>query len=209
MKKNIWIIEDNQEINHLYRDMLSDSYNLQFFSNINDFKHEINSPLPALVIADLNLPDGNFMNIYNEQNWQNLKTTFMVVSASEDISDLRKCFDLGMNEYLIKPFRQSELLVKVEKLIEQHKVNPFNEIINQLVENEILTNKEIKILKYLSECQDNESSRQELTQTLWPKVTVHQKTLDVHLHNLRKKIIEHNIQIECLKNGNYKLYFAK
>ena len=94
MKQTIWIIEDNQEINHLYRDMLSDFYNIQFFYNINDFKHEINSPLPVLVIADLNLPDGNFVNIFNEQSWKNLNTSFMVVSASEDISDLRKCFDL-------------------------------------------------------------------------------------------------------------------
>ncbi|MFZ4712453.1 MAG: response regulator transcription factor [Bacteriovoracaceae bacterium] len=208
--KNIWVIEDEVEINSIYQEVLSHSYKLQTFLTIGQFTEALKtSPAPDLIISDIRLPDGNFLN-YLKDEGKNLKNIpYLVVSAVIDVDALRYCFEEGAVDYLTKPFHVNELQVKIErffnlrdqKIADQKKQNPLTESFI----NTKLTYKESKIIALLMKEMNSYVARKDIIETVWNSVNVHPKTLDVHLYNLRRKIDPLGFQIFSDSTGRLKL----
>lgn len=211
-KNKLWILEDDKGCQFVYEQILNHDFDIKYFDNISSFKTSIlaKKDLPAMVIADLMLTDGNFLNYLTQEVHEELgnEIPFIVVSSSDDIETLRQCFKEGANDYITKPFRKNELLVKVETILRGNKsltksLKPKVTIDGKVIEN--LTQKQIKLVELFLDNDDRVADREKIIDNVWGKTIVHPKTLDVHLYNLRRKLHPYGFMIKSVGGGKWTL----
>lgn len=198
-KKKIWILEDEKEINWIYEEVLSPKYQVTFFLTIADFQNALASQeRPQMIISDLKLPDGNFIDFLKKEYSKIEGIPYLVVSAVADIEALHFCLKEGAVDYLTKPFQINELIVKIERFFNTHieKNTEKLKLLNENFINSNLTYKESKILSTLVKSMNCFVPRKEIIENVWSNPDdVHPKTLDVHLYNLRRKLEPLGFQI--------------
>jgi DNA-binding response OmpR family regulator len=71
--------------------------------------------LPLLIISDLSMPrmDGFALLEHVRQDSSYEATPFIFLTAHSDVSDIKRAFELGATDYLIKPFEIEELIAMV------------------------------------------------------------------------------------------------
>jgi len=217
----VWILEDDEGTIFVLEEILGIHYELIIFRTIAEFTEHLekNNPNPQLIIADLKLRDGYFTDYLSAQEKLNhsFDFPFLVISSIDDPTALRFCFNKGALDYLIKPFKKNELLVKVERLIANHKVSEaaaegtrFEKLtpITKLKLEELLpllTMKENLILSAFLESVNFSVTKAELHQKGWMKTAVSPKSLDVHLSHLRKKLKPLRVRIVSIEDGVWEL----
>ncbi len=213
--KEIWILEDDEGARFVYEQTLIHRYNnLRFFTSIEDFQNTLNASEknPALIIADLMLDDGNFMTYLNTSKTDKLMSIpFIIVSSIDDIDALRFCFMEGALDYLTKPFKKNELIVKIENIFtgvgRRNVTSTTNHrsLVLDGKEVENLTSKQKQLLSLFLNASDRVVSRDDILDDVWGDTTVHPKTVDVHLYNLRRKLHDHGYIIRSEGNGKWSL----
>lgn len=210
-KINIWVLEDDAGMQDAYEQLLRSSFQLEMFGTLANLKaHMTNgTPKPALLIADLALPDGSLMEILRDGG---IPFPYLVVSSVDDIAVLRKCFEYGAEDYLTKPFSPNELLFKVERALAnagpQVTLNQKSgDVTVQGRGTTSLTSKEFEILSALYHAKNRTASRPELLERIWGKASLETKALDVHMHNLRRKVEPLGIRIVHRRPVDYILEF--
>jgi DNA-binding response OmpR family regulator len=206
MKKKLWIIEDLIDLHPVYLSIFDDNnYEISFFQAFDAFSnaYQAERDCPDLIIADMMLQDGHFIQLLNESDIT-LNTPFLVISSSDDIETMRTAFEAGAIDYLIKPFNYNETLVKVERHI--FKIIERNQETSKLLDDLKLelsqfTNKEIKIVESFNISEDKTLHRNEIVKIIWKNIAIHPNTLDVHIYNLRKKLKPYNYGIKAVGNG--------
>ncbi|MEW6055684.1 MAG: response regulator [Bdellovibrionota bacterium] len=122
-ERSIWILEDDSGCRFVYEQILGIRHKVRFFQTLVEFEFALSEgqkSLPELVLADVVLEDGSFLHFLNHsQKKELLSIPFIVVSSIDDIDALRFCFNEGAVDYLVKPFQKSELIVKVERILEK------------------------------------------------------------------------------------------
>ena len=69
-----------------------------------------------LMLLDINLPDGTGYALYEEmKNIQEIPTIFL--TALDEEKDIVKGFDLGVDDYITKPFHAGELLSRIKNVL--------------------------------------------------------------------------------------------
>jgi len=198
--KRIWILEDDPGSQFVYSEILEIRYEIKLFSTLKSFTAAIgDSSLapPDLVIADIRLPDDSFLNFINQSSGS-LPFRFIVVSSLDDLDALRLCFRHGAVDYITKPFGKSEIIVKVEKIFEAEPTSPGRgefqvdsksfTVAKGPLRSAALTVKEFQIITALAEAPERTLDRSMIIGKIWGDINVSQKTLDVHLVNLRRKL---------------------
>lgn len=218
LDKTIWILEDDSGSRFIYSDILEVRYNLRFFGSLKEFKDAGLPHQVDLMIVDLKLPDGNFINHLRElPKGTKLSCDFMVVSAMDDLDVLRACFEDGAADFLSKPFTKNSLIVKVEQLIARKNkrgaspfhlfgvdLDPIASTLSKVnLPSVTLTSKEFQIISCLAKAGNQGVTREQLQTQVWNDVTVNGKTLDVHLANLRKKIGTLALDLQCHSKAGY------
>lgn len=191
-KKNLWILEDDQMIVWIYREILSPIYDISIFTTMREIEAALETmPKPHLIISDLQLPDGNFIDLVKNKFSENTKIPYIIISGDINIESLKFCLNKGAADYLTKPFNINELLVKIERFLHQY-IDPHHEKLKQLNEDfmkTVLTYKESKILSTLIRGMSDFVTRKEIIENIWQgRDDINPKTLDVHLYNLRRKL---------------------
>ncbi len=197
MKKDnsIWILEDFEGCRFVYHKVLDHHYDTRYFATLEDFRQalRLTESLPDLVVADLTLEDGTFFDLLGDADDQELLTVpFIVVSSMCDSDALRFCYRKGAVDYLVKPFKKAELLVKVEQAL--MKKDTFRGV-SDLLHSDSFTKKERQIMQVLYDAKGLAVSREKILKTIWKKENVAPKTVDVHIHNIRKKVSEEKVKI--------------
>jgi len=111
--KEIFIVEDDQDIRELIELLLSEAYNVRSFPNAERFKQSIASGRPDLILMDIMLPDGNGQEMCKglAQNMETNDIPVILMSAHTDIVDDTAC------DFIAKPFDVDDLLLRIEKHI--------------------------------------------------------------------------------------------
>ncbi len=213
----IWILEDDKGCQFVYDQILKNDFEMTYFENIRRFqtnfeKHceQQSDEAPVLIIADLMLNDGNFLSFLSNEFHGKLggsNIPFIIVSSDDDIESLRLCFKEGANDYMTKPFKKNELLVKVETILRGRKsigrsVRPQISIDGTSITG--LTTKQQKLLSlFIHENPERLVDRNLILDKVWGNTAVHPKTIDVHLYNLRRKLHPFGYMIKSLGNGQW------
>jgi two-component system response regulator AdeR len=217
-RSRILILEDSSESIEIYRYVLGSNYDLEFAVSIEQFSKLIQvSPAPDLIIADLKVEDGCFYKFLKDSQFRIKNfTRCIVVSSVEDYSTIESLFSYGVFDYFVKPFSKVSLQVKVQRCLAQpinfsDDVMIFSSRLN-LLTNSIktetgaksdLTLRECQLLKFFAENVHRKLTRTEIIATIWDSISVSEKTFDVHLSNLRRKLQVVNLQIKYIEPQLY------
>jgi len=148
----------------LIEDEIELAKSIQVYLNNNDFVCEwVDTFISAkdkmlnydydCILLDLMLPDGNGFELLKELKNNNKTEGVIIISARELLETRIEGLMLGADDYLVKPFHLSELLVRIQAIIRRKKFNgnniiTFNEIeIDTLSKVVKVDNQEIDITK--------------------------------------------------------------
>lgn len=133
--KKILIIEDNAEVRDNISEIL-ELANYQVFRAENGKEGVVLAMRenPDLILCDIMMPvlDGYGVLHLLKKNDTLCNTPFVFMSAKADKTDLRKGMDLGADDYLTKPFEETELLSAIETRLK--KADMANQKCQELVE---------------------------------------------------------------------------
>jgi len=76
----------------------------------------VKSCVPNLVILDTAIRDMNIWDIYEQINL-NAKVPVLLLSYSHEESDIVKSLEAGVDTYIVKPFRQLELMAHIRSIL--------------------------------------------------------------------------------------------
>ena len=177
----------------------------------------------SLVILDLMLPDMSGLDIFSHiRAADNLKAILVImVTAKGEEVDRVVGFEVGADDYVVKPYSVRELLLRVGGMLKRSsKENQSND--KDLVEYEdlkidnnkhkvylsdekiSLTSKEFKLLKHLLLKADKVQSRDNLLEKVWGyNNDVTTRTVDTHIKRLRSKIGKYGDKIETIRGEGY------
>ncbi|MBA2655460.1 MAG: heavy metal response regulator transcription factor [Tatlockia sp.] len=155
-----------------------------------------------LVILDVMLPVVDGWTVIKELKKLQSDIRILFLTAKDGLSDKIKGFDLGADDYLIKPFAFSELLARVNALLRRHAIQRTDKLtiadleIYQLKHKVLrnnqpidLTTQEFKLLVFLVENKGKVLSRTLLAESVWG-INFYTETnvVDVAVKRLRQKI---------------------
>lgn len=198
----ILIVEDDIALaNGVMQNLKQQGYSLDHFDRV---QMALNASMQAhydLIILDLGLPDADGLT-FLEKYRKNHTSPVLILTARDRIEDKIKGLDLGADDYLLKPFDQAELQARIRALLRRSHGNAthiveFGPLTLNLNSREVtfydqpvnLSRRELNLLEVLLQNQGKVMSRFSLEQTLYSwDDDIESNALEVHIHNLRKKI---------------------
>ncbi|HQM79351.1 MAG TPA: response regulator transcription factor [Candidatus Syntrophosphaera sp.] len=223
MNNKIYIVEDETDILELLRLVLAQAgYNTEGFTGAKAMLNRLDEQIPDLIILDLMLPDLDGMEacriIKNKQEWE--KIPIIMLTARVDIEDRVKGLEYGADDYITKPFASSELVARIKAVLRRSgwetsknvlTITPdfhidFNKFEVYIKEKRLdLTLTEFKILQLLTQRPGWVYSRSQILDYLWgnDKIVI-ERTVDVHIRNLREKLGDYAWMIKNIRGMGYK-----
>ncbi|MEI7451904.1 MAG: response regulator transcription factor [Candidatus Falkowbacteria bacterium] len=155
-----------------------------------------------LIIVDYSLPTQNGDEVVREIRADGKTMPIIMLTVNAEMHDKLKAFEIGVDDYLGKPFVFEELLARVRALLRRPgKIEaPITSIGDLIIDDarhkvwrgnkEIyLTKKEFCLLKYLLQNQGKPMSRAMIMEHVWEmEVDPFSNTVESHILKLRKKI---------------------
>lgn len=202
----ILIIEDNDEINGLLKELLVNAgYDVkQAFSGPEGLLY-FSSETYSLVLLDLMLPGMAGESILAKIR-ENSDVPVIIISAKTDMDEKVFLLQTGADDYITKPFDMREVLAIVELQLKRkrmavkdktvyHELNldSGNHLITINGTSLSFTRQEFAIMELLMKHPDKIYSKQELYEFAWDECYIGEdKTLNVHISNIRKKIKQYS-----------------
>lgn len=203
------LVEDDEQLGDAVKAGLTQfGYTVDWLKDGDSARNAIRSESFDLIILDLGLPKLAGIPLLQSIRQENITTPVIILTARESIEDRVKGLDSGADDYLIKPLDLSELSARVRALVRRSQgradlVLQYRNITldpaahSVLVDNTLINfpRREFALLQKLLENQGHVLSREQLTQSLygWDE-DVDSNALEVHIHNLRKKLNAHFIR---------------
>lgn len=169
-----------------------------------------------VIVLDIMMPkmDGYSTLVEIRKNYN---TPVIMLSARADEYDKLQSFDLGVDDYVTKPFSPKELLARIKVVSNRNKVNTdgysYKTLkINYLGHNVLINNKEIKItpkeyelLCYFVQNKGIALSRETLLSKIWGyDFFGDDRTVDTHIKMLRNSLGEYRNLIVTVRGMGYK-----
>ncbi|MCF7635228.1 MAG: DNA-binding response regulator [Dehalococcoides mccartyi] len=157
---------------------------------------------PNLVILDLSLPDMDGLEVLKDARLF-CDTPIIILTVRSEESDVVEALELGANEYIIKPFRQMELLARIRCILRRpittskdallewgpFKLDYFKRLLFINEKTVILTTIESQIMHELLKDAPNIVTYSRLSELIsgghYPEVV---NSIKVHVYNLRHKL---------------------
>ena len=158
----------------------------------------------SLILLDINLPYKNGMALCKEFRENNKKIPIIMLTALGEVQDKVDAFELGADDYIVKPFHFDELIARVKVALKHvdtlDEVEENIEIGDLLIDfksktitrqgNEIqLTAKEFSLLALLARNRGKVISKQLILEKVWDlSFDTGTNTIEVYISFLRNKI---------------------
>ncbi len=203
----ILIIEDERALAESIGQYLSDEgfvYELAF--DYNSASAKINTYDYDCVIIDINLPDGNGLNIIYKLKENRSTSGIIIISARNSLNDRIIGLDIGADDYLVKPFNLSELNARIKSVIRRIRFGGSNEIIFNEIRIDTdaiqvyvygthiyLTKKEYDLLIFFISNKNRVLTKESIGENVWGDYADTLSSFDfiyTHIKNLRKKLLD-------------------
>ncbi len=117
----ILLVEDNLDIVSNLTTLLSNNnYLVEYATTIKEALEKLNKTY-SLVILDISLPDGLGTDLFLEIK-KNYQIPSIFLTAKDLESDIVNGFNLGIDDYITKPFLSGELLARINKILNVNKL---------------------------------------------------------------------------------------
>lgn len=195
------IIEDDTDLREgLSFSFSGDGYDITEVGSKREGLREIEKGLYDIVLLDCNLPDGTGFELCKEvRNYSNVP--IIMLTARDTELDEIKALELGVNDYLSKPFSLGVLKARMKRIL-QEKVETAKIVTGSLSidqssckvwkrgEEIPLSKLEYRLLLYLIENKNHILSKDQILEKIWDSngKYVDNNTLSVNISRLRAKI---------------------
>lgn len=223
MSNLVVIVDDEPDILEVITVNLERSgFMAKGFQDAKGFYNFIDKKMPDLIILDLMLPDEDGLEICKKlKRMDNFSDVpIIILSAKDTESDRVIGLELGADDYITKPFSPREMVARVKAVLRRktekgEKKLEVGDILtvdldkyetSVLGERVELTTTEFKIIKLLSTKKGIVFSREQILDYLWgdEKIVI-DRTIDMHIKNLRKKLGMAAPLIKSIRGIGYKL----
>jgi len=223
MNKLIAVIDDEPDILELVSLHLTKAnFKVKGFLNAESFFKFLSSEIPDLIILDLMLPDSDGIEIckYLKSKEEFKYIPIIMLTARVSEADKVLGLELGADDYVTKPFSPRELVARVKAVLRRRTQDSGEKIkigdillidLNKFevfVENKKidLTPTEFRILKILASKKGWVFTRAQILDYLWGQdKAVLDRTIDVHIKNLREKLGKAAKFIKNVRGLGYKI----
>jgi len=207
MNESIAVIDDEPDIVDLLTLHLKKAgFRVEGYLNGQRFLDSLGKRVPDLVLLDLMLPDIDGLEVFRllrqKEEWATIPV--IMVTAKGEESDKILGLELGADDYVTKPFSAKELVARVKSVLRRKRepaggtrLEVDERLTIDLDKHEVLikgekvdlTSTEFKILRLLASKKGWVFTRDQILDYLWgdEKIVV-DRTVDVHIRNLREKL---------------------
>ena len=178
--------------------------------------HEI-----ALIVLDIMLPDGNGLDWFRDFRTRQA-TPVIVLSSHDETIDRIVGLELGADDYVVKPFSPREVTARIKAVLRRSRGPQDDTIPSARLrvdsdrrrawahDNELTVSRiEFELLRLFVEHPGRVFERDHILNRVWgPDVAVTERTIDVHIKSLRKKIVQAGLDadtIETVRGVGYRL----
>ncbi|SFN05464.1 response regulator [Thermodesulforhabdus norvegica] len=222
--KTIFVVDDEPDLCDLVKLHLEKSdFRVKTFLSATSLLNALQTELPDLIILDLMLPDMDGMDLCRilRKNERTARVPIIMLTARGEVSDRVLGLELGADDYVTKPFSPREIVARVRAVLRRLEQSDEEEILQigdvlsisprrfeVLVEGRkvSLTPTEFRILTVLARRKGWVFTREQLLENLWggEKIVV-DRTIDVHIKNLREKLGKAGKLIKSIRGVGYKI----
>ncbi|NDK54317.1 response regulator transcription factor [Pontibacter fetidus] len=203
----ILIIEDEPALNaSIVTYLQQEGYSCDAAYDFKEASLKIADVPYTCVLADLNLPLGNGLDLVKLLKENTPETGIIIISAKNALDDRITGLELGADDYLTKPFHLSELNARLKSVIRRRNFNGHKtiqvgvlEVLPDAAEVQVqgkklaLTKKEYDLLLYFLANRNRVLTKDAIAEHLWGDHVEALDSLDfvyTHIKNLRRKIME-------------------
>ena len=211
--KNVLLVEDNLALQTLIGNFLKDyNYKCYIYSQpleaLKEF--EENHHKYCIVILDLGLPKMDGFDLFKKL--KEVKDIPIIIStARDDIGNKIYGFELGADDYLSKPYEPRELVLRIDATLKRYENDEelnIDELSIDLNKNRVLLeNQEIEFTKIESEIffmfmknLNKVISREDIINQTSLKEDTKNRTIDMHISNIRFKIDDDSKEPRYIKS---------
>ncbi len=230
---HILLIEDDLELNDLLAEFLQlEDFNVTCaFDGAEGLEQALTNDYDAIIL-DIMLPKLNGLEVLKQLR-NSKKTPVLMLTARGDEVDRIIGFEMGADDYLPKPCNPREIIARIKAILrrvdmdtqdlqpspsngliklDDIEVNPATRVATLSAEVLELTSTEFNLLESLLTNAGSVLSKEALTETaLGRKLTLYDRSVDMHLSNLRRKLgpfVDGEPRIKTVRGVGY-LYVAR
>ena len=224
MKIRVAVIEDNQINIDLIRYQLKvEGFEVFIEKTGEKGLKMIKNQKPDLILLDVGLPDIDGFELCKNLRSDKMTKDYPIImlTARAEDSDRIEALKLGADDYITKPYNAEELILRIRNLLkrtDKYKENgpilKLNDMSIDFNKREVQINKQIigltfseyQILIMLAENLGNIVHKKEINKKIFNiSEDVDSRTVDTHIHSLRKKIDSAGCLINTIRSVGFML----
>ena len=222
---SILVVEDNKDFNHILCSFLNNhGYKTKGVYDGLEALDTIENELFDLIITDIMMPNMDGYEFVESIRDYNKEIPILFLSARDDFSSKEKGYNLGIDDYIVKPVNMDELVLKINALLKRaaiavsKKITIGNFTMDQdsLIasynnEDLKLSVKEFNILFKLLSNENKTFTRMQLMDEFWGMDSDSTpRTVDVYITKIREKCTKiKEFKIETIHGLGYKLVLTE
>ena len=212
---DIFLLEDDDAIAlGLCYSLQNEGYNVTLAKSVSEATNIVEKNDFALYILDLTLPDGSGYDVCKKIKSIGDRPVIFLTAYDDEVNVVMG-FDLGADDYITKPFRLKELLVRIKSVLRRYNrtggdatvkiknitINTNEAKVYKNGEEIVLTAMEYRLLLILLNNRGKVLSRSQLLENIWDVEGdfVEDNTLTVYIKRLRDKIEEDAASSQIIK----------
>ncbi len=207
----------------LMMEQIFQGYDYSLASSLQQASGLVDRSKYSVILLDVELPDGSGFDFMTSAIGRLNGSQIIFLTGRNDIASKASAFSLGADDYVVKPFDPTELKFRVDaKLrkaaasVNQQSLLRVGGLVCNLQDQTVcktdsgepldLTFIEFKIFRLLATTPNKIFGRSEILDRVWGHaVSVTDRVVDVHISNLRKKIMNNGVTIEAVIGTGYRI----
>lgn len=224
MNELVAIVEDEADLAALTAEHLRrEGFRTEIFGEAERFLRSLAKKRPDLVVLDLMLPDMGGLDVCRtlkrSEDWRSIP--IIMATARSEETDRILGLELGADDYVVKPFSHKELAARIKAVLRRSSVPEAGRLVTvgedlaldperfearwkgSLLD---LTSTEFRILHLLAAKKGRVLTREQILDELWGhEKIVLDRTVDVHIKNLRDKLGPAASVVKNIRGVGYKV----
>ncbi len=203
-KRRLLLVEDNRDLAATVGEFFENElYGVDYAADGLSALHLAVTESYDVIVLDINLPGVDGMEVCRRLRQDaRMATPILMLTARDQVEDKIQGFELGADDYLVKPFDMRELAARVDALIRREK-GDVSDMVYKVADLELDTAKQLasregkrinlsprsfEILKILMRASPNVVARRDLEKEIWGDEPPDSDSLRSHMYNLRRLI---------------------
>ena len=206
IKRKILIIDDEPDIREILQfNIENEGYTTELAASAEEAEKTMAEQIFDLLLLDVMMGEMSGFQLARKLREQGNEIPIIFLTAKDTENDMLTGFSLGADDFIRKPFSIKEVIARIKSVLnrsksivnkesadvyrfENLKIDFERKTVETDASNVILTKKEFEILTFLVKNQGRIFTREDILSNVWNESIVIDRTVDVHITRLRKKL---------------------